>query len=258
VIAGTNCEYDLAKAFENVGADTEIFVLPGVTPRQMRQSLKALADKIKSSQILALPGNFGACGESDGSTKLITAAFKDAHVVEGIEYLLGDNNGLMVGIGGGFHTLIRLGLLPFGEYRELDENSPALTFNKIGRHISTIANTKIISNKSPWLWNTTPGEMYNVAISTGEGRFLASDKDIQKMIANGQIAAQYADFSGAGANCFEFNPSGSMYAIEAITSPDGRIFGKMGHTERYTDNCFKNVSGNFDPKIFLAGVKYFA
>jgi len=258
VIAGTNCEYDLARAFEGAGADTEIFVLPGITPKQMKQSLKTLADKIKDSQILALPGNFGACGESDGSGKLITAAFKDAQVAEGIEHFLRVNSGLMIGIGGGFHTLVRLGLLPFGEFREQDDNSPALTFNKVGRHISTIANTKIISNKSPWLWNTKPGEMYNVAISTGEGRFLASDSDIQKMIAKGQVAAQYVDFSGAGANCFEFNPSGSMHAIEAITSPDGRILGKMGHTERYTDNCFKNISGNFDPKIFLAGVKYFA
>ena len=258
VIAGTNGEYDLARAFESAGADTEIFVLPGITPEQMSQNLKTLADKVKGSQILALPGNFGACGESDGSGKLITAALKDAHVAEGIQHLLSVNNGLMIGMGGGFHTLVRLGLLPFGEFRELDENSPTLTFNKIGRHISTIANTKIISNKSPWLWNTKPDEMYNVAISTGEGRFIASDADINKMIENGQIAAQYVDFSGLGANCFEFNPSGSMYAIEAITSPDGRILGKIGHTERYTDNCFKNISGNFDPRIFFAGVKYFA
>jgi len=258
VFPGTNCEYDTARAFECAGADVEMFVLPGLSPKELNQSLKTLGDKIKGSQILALPGNFGACGESDGSGKFIVSALKDACVADGIMHLLNANDGLILGIGGGFQALLRAGLLPYGEFRELDNNSPTLTFNEIGRHISTIANTKIISNKSPWLWNTTPGEVYSVAISTGEGRFLASDEDIEKLITNGQVAAQYVDFSCVGANCFEFNPSGSAYAIEAVTSPDGRILGKVGHSERYTKNCFKNVSGNFGSDIFFAGVKYFA
>jgi len=258
VFPGTNCEYDTARAFESAGADVEMFVLPSLSPKELNQSLKTLGEKIKGSQILALPGNFGACGESDGSGKLIASGLKDAYVSDSIMHLLNANNGLILGLGGGFQALLRVGLLPFGEFRELDNNGPTLTFNEIGRHISTIANTKVISNKSPWLWNTKPGEVYNVAISTGEGRFLASDADIEKMISNGQIATQYVDFNGAGANCFEFNPSGSSLAIEGITSPDGRILGKVGHSERYTKNCFKNVPGNFEPEIFIAGVKYFA
>jgi len=258
VLPGTNCEYDTAKAFESAGADVEVYVLPGFTQKCINQSLKTLADKIKASQILALPGNFGACGESDGSGKFIAAALRDMHVVEGLEHLLKASDGLLIGIGGGFQTLVRLGLLPFGEIIKPSANSPTLTFNKIGRHISGIASAKIVSNKSPWLWRTKPGEVYNVAVSSGEGRFLANAQDLEKMKVSGQIAAQYVDFSGVGANCFEFNPSGSVYAIEAITSSDGRILGKIGHTERYTKGCFKNIPGNFEPGIFLAGVEYFA
>jgi len=257
VFPGTNCEYDTAKAFESAGADVEVFVLPGLNIKQIHQSLKTLADKIKNIQILALPGNFGACPESDGSTELIAAALRDKYVADSLNHLLKANDGLMIGIGGGFQTLVKLGLLPYGEIRKPSANSPALTFNKIGRHVSTIAHTKIISNKSPWLWETKLGEIYQVAISSGEARFLAADEDIAEMIANGQIAAQYVDINGTGANCFEFNPSGSAYSIEAITSPDGRILGKIGHTERYTKNCFKNIPGNFEPEIFLAGIKYF-
>ena len=257
VIPGTNCEYETAKAFESAGAEVEVFVLPGLNPSGIHQSLKVLADKIKASQILALPGNFGACLESDGSGKYIVSALRNEYVAEGLEQLLKANDGLVIGIGGGFQSLVRLGLLPYGEIKELNANSPVLTFNKIGRHVSTIAHTKIISNKSPWLWKTKPGEIYQVPLSSGEGRFLASEEDIAQMKACGQIAAQYVDFSGMGANCFEFNPNGSAYAIEAITSRDGRILGKTGHTERYTKGCYKNIPGNFEPEIFLAGVEYY-
>jgi len=258
VFPGTNCEYDTAKAFLEAGADVEIFVVQSLSAKAIANSCKVLADKLKSVQILALPGGFSAGDEPEGSGKFIAAAFKNEYIAEGLNSLLKANDGLVIGICNGFQVLIKLGLLPYGEIRELSQSSPTLTFNEIGRHVSGIVNTKIISNKSPWLWRTKPGDIYRVAISHGEGRFLASSDNVEKLILNGQIATQYVDFSGNGANCFEFNPNGSIYAVEGITSPDGRVFGKMGHTERYTPGCFKNIPGNFEPEIFTAGVKYFA
>jgi len=258
VFPGTNCEYDMAKAFENAGAEVQIFVLSSLSKKSMAESCKIFADKLKNVQILAMPGGFSAGDEPEGSGKFIAAAFKNEYISEGLEGLLKTKDGLIIGICNGFQVLIKLGLLPYGEIRELGEDSPTLSFNEIGRHVSTIVNTKIISNMSPWLWRTKPGEIYRVPISHGEGRFLAKEDEIKKLAANAQIATQYVDFSGNGANCFEFNPNGSAYAIEGITSPDGRIFGKMGHVERYLSGCFKNASGNFEPEIFISGVKYFA
>ena len=257
VFPGTNCEYDTARAFTAAGAEAEIFVVQSLSAKSIADSCKIMADKIKNSQILALPGGFSAGDEPGGSGKFIAAAFRNEYIAEGLESLLRLRDGLVIGICNGFQVLIKLGLLPHGEIRELTKNSPTLTFNEIGRHVSTIVNTKIISNKSPWLWRTKPGDIYRVAISHGEGRFLAAADDVEKLRQNGQIATQYVDFSGNGANCFEFNPNGSTFAVEGITSPDGKVFGKMGHTERYGYGCFKNVPGNFEPEIFESGVKYF-
>ena len=258
VFPGTNCEYDTARAFEAAGAEVEIFVLPGITPKDIAGNLKLLGEKIKGSQILALPGGFSAGDEPEGSGKFVAAVLRNEYIADGLNHLLKANDGLMIGICNGFQVLVKMGLLPYGEIKELNEESPTLAFNSIGRHVSTIVNTKVISNKSPWLWRTKPGEIYRVAISHGEGRFLAKPEDIATFAANGQIATQYVDMNGVGANCFEFNPNSSISAIEGLTSPDGRIFGKMGHTERYTPGCFKNAPGNFEPEIFLSGVKYFA
>ncbi|MCL2564432.1 MAG: phosphoribosylformylglycinamidine synthase [Defluviitaleaceae bacterium] len=255
---GTNCEYDTARAFEAAGAEVEIFVVQSLNAAQIKESCKIMAKKIENSQILALPGGFSAGDEPGGSGKFIAAAFRNEYIKNALESLLGTKDGLVIGICNGFQVLVKLGLLPHGEIRELNELSPTLTSNKIGRHVSSILNTKVISNKSPWLWRTKPGEIYRVAISHGEGRFLAKPADLEILKSNGQIATQYVDFDGNGANCFEFNPNGSTLAIEGITSPDGRVFGKMGHNERYTKAAFKNVPGNYEAEIFLSGVKYFA
>ena len=255
---GTNCEYDTARAFEAAGADVEIFVVQSLSPSQIAESCKLMAKKIENSQILALPGGFSAGDEPGGSGKFIAAAFRNEYIKNAMESLLNTKDGLVIGICNGFQVLVKLGLLPHGEIREINENSPTLISNKIGRHISCIVNTKIVSNKSPWLWRTKPGDIYRVPVSHGEGRFLASEENLKNLKLNGQIATQYVDFDGNGANCFEFNPNGSALAIEGITSPDGRVFGKMGHNERYTNAAFKNVPGNYEPKIFLSGVKYFA
>ena len=257
VFPGTNCEYDTAKAFEAAGAEAEIFVIKSFTPAHLAEAGRIMADKISSSQILAIPGGFSAADEPEGSGKFIAAMFRNELITEAINKLLNQNDGLAIGICNGFQTLIKLGLLTHGEIRPLEKTSPTLTFNEIGRHVSCIVNTKIISNKSPWLGATKPGEVYRVAISHGEGRFVADEQNIKILAENGQIATQYVDFDGNAANCFEFNPNGSAYAIEGITSPDGRVFGKMGHTERFTAGTFKNVPGEYDSKIFVSGVKYF-
>ena len=207
---------------------------------------------INNSQIIMIPGGFSAGDEPEGSGK-----FRNPKIKEATMNLLKNRDGLMLGICNGFQALIKLGLVPYGEIRDMQEDSPTLTFNTIGRHISCLANTKIVSNKSPWLWNTTVGDVHKVAFSHGEGRFMADEATIKKLANNNQIATQYVNNDGNPTYDIKCNPNGSIYAIEGITSPDGRVLGKMGHSERIGNDVFKNVPGKKDQKIFLSGVEYF-
>ncbi len=257
VFPGTNCEYDSARAFEEAGASVEVFVMKNVKPADIEASVRAMQSIIDRSQIIMLPGGFSAGDEPDGSGKFIATVFRNPYLSEAVMRLVKQRDGLVLGICNGFQALIKLGLLPYGEIRELEENSPTLTFNSIGRHMSRLVQTKVTSSLSPWLSKTIPGEVYTVAVSHGEGRFAASEDTIQKLAENGQIATQYVDFDGRATYDIRFNPNGSFHAIEGITSIDGRIFGKMGHNERYTANTFKNVPGEKDQRIFEAGVEYF-
>ena len=207
--------------------------------------------------MIFIPGGFSGGDEPDGSGKFITAFFRSAPVREGVTELLDRRDGLICGICNGFQALIKLGLVPWGRIVDPDENSPTLTFNTIGRHQSRIVRTRIASNKSPWLALTEPGEIYSVPISHGEGRFLADEATIRRLAANGQIATQYVDLEGRVSGDLRFNPNGSLFAVEGITSPDGRVFGKMGHAERIGSNLYKNVPGRYDLRMFEAAVRYF-
>ena len=254
---GTNCEFDSAKAVSDAGAEPEIIVIKNLTSSAIQSSVEEFAIKLKTAQMVFIPGGFSGGDEPDGSGKFITAFFRNAAVKEGVTDLLENRDGLMCGICNGFQALIKLGLVPYGKIIDTDENCPTLTFNTIARHQSKIVRTRIASNKSPWLSLTDVGEVYNVPISHGEGRFLASEELIRKLAENGQIATQYVDLSGNATNDVQFNPNDSMFAIEGITSPDGRVFGKMGHSERIGSGLYKNVPGNYDIKMFEAAVKYF-
>lgn len=254
---GTNCEFDSAKAVSDAGAEPEIIVIKNLTSSAIQSSVEEFATKLKTAQMVFIPGGFSGGDEPDGSGKFITAFFRNAAVKEGVTDLLENRDGLMCGICNGFQALIKLGLVPYGKIIDTDENCPTLTFNTIARHQSKIVRTRIASNKSPWLSLTNVGEGYNVPISHGEGRFLASEELIRKLAENGQIATQYVDLSGNATNDVQFNPNDSMFAIEGITSPDGRVFGKMGHSERIGSGLYKNVPGNYDIKMFEAAVKYF-
>ena len=257
VFPGTNCEYDTAKAVDDAGAEAEIFVVNNLSAQSIARSVDDFADKIRESQVIFIPGGFSGGDEPEGSAKMIAAFFRNDAVKDAVSELMDKRGGLMCGICNGFQALIKLGLVPYGKITDIDENSPTLTFNTIGRHQSKLVRTVVSSNKSPWLANTNPGEVYTVPVSHGEGRFIASEEFIKKLAENGQIATQYADLSGNPTYDVQFNPNGSVYAIEGITSPDGRIFGKMGHTERYSDGLYKNVEGNYDMGIFDACVKFF-
>lgn len=257
VFPGTNCEYDSAKVMRDAGAEPEIFVINNLTPSAVARSVDSFAEKLKSSQMVFIPGGFSGGDEPDGSGKFITAFFRNAAVKEEVTRLLEDRDGLMCGICNGFQALIKLGLVPYGKIIDTDEHCPTLTFNTISRHQSKIVRTRIASNKSPWLAETNVGEIYSVPISHGEGRFIADEELIMKLAENGQIATQYVDLSGNATSDVHFNPNDSMYAIEGITSPDGRVFGKMGHSERYATDLYKNVLGNYDIKMFRSAVKYF-
>ena len=257
VFAGTNCEYDSAKAFENAGAKADIFVVNNLNSDFIQRSIEEFAKKLSEAQILFIPGGFSAADEPDGSGKFITAFFRNPLIKEQVEALLEKRDGLAAGICNGFQALIKLGLVPYGKITDANADAPTLTFNKIGRHQSKIVRTKIASNKSPWLSQTSVGEIYSVPISHGEGRFIASDEMIKNLFENGQIATQYVDFDGNPTFDINFNPNGSDFAIEGITSPDGRVFGKMGHSERIGYGLYKNVLGNYDIKMFAAAVKYF-
>ncbi len=257
VFPGTNCEFDSAKAMRDAGAEPEIFVINNQTSDGIARSVENFANKLKDSQIVFIPGGFSGGDEPDGSGKFITAFFRNAAIKQEVTELLENRDGLMCGICNGSQALIKLGLVPYGKIIDTDENCPTLTFNTIARHQSRIVRTRIASNKSPWLSATNVGEIYNVPISHGEGRFLANEDLIKTLAANGQIATQYVDFNGNATSDVHFNPNDSMYAIEGITSPDGRVFGKMGHSERKGYGLYKNVPGDYDIKMFESAVKYF-
>ena len=257
VFPGINCEYDSARAFEDAGAVAETFIVRNLTPQAVEESVAKMVEMIDNAQIVMLPGGFSAGDEPDGSGKFIATMLRNPRIKEAIERLLNDRDGLMLGICNGFQALVKLGLVPYGEIREMSANSPTLTFNNIGRHVSQIVNTRVVSNKSPWFSAVEPGEIHSVAVSHGEGRFYAPEETIKALFANGQVATQYVDENGKPTMAMPYNPNGSLYAIEGITSPDGRILGKMGHTERFVPGLFKNISGNKDQKIFISGVNYF-
>ena len=257
VFPGTNCEFDSAKIMRDAGAEPEIFVIKNLSSAAVAESVEAFANKLRDSQIVFIPGGFSGGDEPEGSAKFITAFFRNASVKEEVTRLLEERDGLMCGICNGFQALIKLGLVPYGKIIDTDESCPTLTYNTISRHQSKIVRTRIASNKSPWLAATQVGEIYSVPISHGEGRFLASDELVMKLAENGQIATQYVDLSGSATSDVRFNPNDSVYAIEGITSPDGRVFGKMGHAERYAADLYRNVPGNYDIKMFESAVKYF-
>lgn len=257
VFPGTNCEYDSAKAIERAGGEAEIIVIKNLSSKDIADSAKYFANSLKTAQMVFIPGGFSGGDEPDGSGKFITAFFRNAAIKEEVTRLLEQRDGLMCGICNGFQALIKLGLVPYGKIIDTDENCPTLTFNTIGRHQSRIVRTRIASNKSPWLSDTQVGEVYSVPISHGEGRFLADSELIKKLAENGQIATQYCDFEGNATGDIHFNPNNSAFAIEGITSPDGRVFGKMGHSERIDTGLYKNVEGNYDIGMFKNAVKYF-
>ena len=257
VFPGTNCEFDSAKAMRDAGAEPEIFVINNQTSDGIARSVESFADKLRESQMIFIPGGFSGGDEPDGSGKFITAFFRNAAIKEQVTDLLENRDGLMCGICNGFQALIKLGLVPYGKIIDTDENCPTLTFNTIARHQSKIVRTRIASNKSPWLSHTNVGDVYSVPISHGEGRFLGSEELIKELAKNGQIATQYVDLDGNATSKVQYNPNDSMYAIEGITSPDGRVFGKMGHSERRGYGLYKNVPGDYDIKMFESAVKYF-
>lgn len=258
VFPGTNCEYDMANAFNRYGGDSEIFVIRNLSAQDMEDSVSEFTKHIENSQIIAIPGGFSGGDEPEGSAKFINAFFRNPKIKDAVESMLYARDGLMIGICNGFQALIKLGLVPFGKIVPLTAESPTLTYNTIGRHQSQLTLTRICTNKSPWLSCCNVGDIHNIPISHGEGRFVAPESVIKQLIANGQVATQYVDLSGSPTMDVAFNPNSSMYAIEGIISPDGRVLGKMGHTERLTDNVAKNVSGNKEQLLFKGGVDYFA
>ncbi len=254
---GTNCEFDSAKVMRDAGAEPEIVVIKNLTAAGIQASVEEFAQKLKDAQMVFIPGGFSGGDEPDGSGKFITAFFRNAAIKEGVTDLLDNRDGLMCGICNGFQALIKLGLVPYGKIIDTDETCPTLTYNTIARHQSRIVRTRIASNKSPWLALTNVGDVYEVPISHGEGRFLADEALIKKLAENGQIATQYVDLDGNATADVHFNPNNSMAAIEGITSPDGRVFGKMGHSERIGNGLYRNVPGNYEIKMFEAAVNYF-
>lgn len=257
VFPGTNCEYDSARAVERAGAEAEIFVIRNLTAADISESTENFAKKLKQSQIVFIPGGFSGGDEPDGSGKFITAFFRSPAVKEQVSKLLKQRDGLMCGICNGFQALIKLGLVPFGEIIDTDADCPTLTYNTIGRHQSKLVRTRVASVNSPWLFKTQVGEIYTVPISHGEGRFTASGKLLEKLAKNGQIITQYVDMDGIPTDDIRFNPNNSAWAVEGIVSPDGRVLGKMGHSERVGNSLYKNVPGNYDMGLFESAVAYF-
>ncbi|HIY51988.1 MAG TPA: phosphoribosylformylglycinamidine synthase [Candidatus Olsenella avicola] len=257
VFPGTNCEYDTAHAFERAGAVADVFVVNNLTPEAVAESTHELARRIRESQIVMIPGGFSGGDEPEGSAKFITAFFRAPEVTEAVRELLQKRDGLMLGICNGFQALIKLGLVPYGDIRPMDDACPTLTFNTIGRHQSRLVRTRVASNLSPWLSKCEVGDVHNIAISHGEGRFVASPEMVSQLMAAGQVATQYVDEDGVPGMSLDVNPNGSVLAIEGITSPDGRILGKMGHTERSGAGLYKNVPGNAYQPLIEGGVAYF-
>ncbi len=258
VFPGNNCEYDTAAAFERAGAEVTTLIVNNLTPQAVTESTQALVDEIGRSQIVMIPGGFSGGDEPDGSAKFITAFFRAPAVTEAVRDLLKNRDGLMLGICNGFQALIKLGLVPYGDIVPMTDECPTLTFNEIGRHQSRLVRTRIASNLSPWLAKTQVGDVHTVAISHGEGRFVASSDLLTQLATNGQIATQYVSEDGVPSMNLAVNPNGSMMAVEGITSPDGHVFGKMGHSERSGNGLYVNVPGNTYQPIFEAGVEYFA
>ena len=257
VFPGTNCEFDSARAVMAAGGEADIAVIRNLTAEDVARSVEDVAKRIADSQMIFIPGGFSGGDEPDGSAKFITAFFRNPAIKEAVTKLLEERDGLMCGICNGFQALIKLGLVPYGKIIDTDANCPTLTFNTIARHQSRIVRTRIASNKSPWLSLMNVGDIVNVPIFHGEGRFFASEELALQLAANGQIATQYVDLNGEPTMDTDFNPNGSLLAIEGITSPDGRVFGKMGHSERIGNGLYKNVPGNYDNRMFEAAVKYF-
>jgi phosphoribosylformylglycinamidine synthase len=257
VFPGTNCEYDSAKAFERAGALVETVVFKNMTEANIRDSVAAFEKAIKDSQIIMFPGGFSAGDEPDGSGKFIATAFQNERLSEAVNDLLKNRDGLALGICNGFQALIKLGLVPYGEVTTLTPDSPTLAMNNIGRHVSKSVYTKVVTNKSPWLMGAELGGVYAIPASHGEGRFVANREWLEKLKANGQIATQYVDISGNPTMDEDYNVNGSYWAIEGITSPDGRVLGKMAHSERRADGAYINIYAEQNQNIFESGVKYF-
>ena len=257
VFPGTNCEYDCNRAFTKAGAETTELVFKNYSKSALLESIEALEKQIRESQIIMIPGGFSAGDEPDGSGKFIATIFRNERIKDAVNDLLKNRDGLVLGICNGFQALIKLGLVPYGEIVDIEEDMATLTYNNINRHMSSIIRTKITSNKSPWFSEVNVGDIHNVAISHGEGRFIANEELLRQLITNDQIATQYVDLEGNVSLDMPFNPNGSVLGIEGITSPDGRVLGKMGHSERIGEDLYVNIPGNFDQKIFESGVKYF-
>jgi phosphoribosylformylglycinamidine synthase len=257
VFPGTNCEYDMEKAFRKAGAETKFVIFRNRDQKDVAESTNELADAIREAQIVALSGGFSGGDEPDGSAKFVVNAFRATPVMEATTQLIEKRDGLMIGICNGFQALVKLGLIPYGEYRNADSSMPTLTFNSIGRHISRMVRTKVMSNNSPWLAKDPIGDIHLIPISNGEGRIAMSDAQAEELFAKGQVAFCYTDEEGRPVMTEPYNPNGSSFAIEGLLSPDGRIFGKMGHSERCGEYVHINIPGNKYQHIFEAGVEYF-
>ena len=257
VFPGTNCEYDSAQAFKRAGAEVETLVFKNQSETDILDSVDAFEKAIGQAQIIMFPGGFSAGDEPEGSAKFFASVFRNEKIKEAVMKLLNERDGLALGICNGFQALIKLGLVPYGEIVPQTVDSPTLTTNEIGRHISTMVYTKVVTNKSPWLQGAVLDEVYAIPASHGEGRFVASEEWAEKLFANGQVATQYVNLQGEPTMDVHYNPNGSYYAIEGITSPDGRVLGKMAHSERIGENVAKNIYAKKDQKIFESGVAYF-
>lgn len=257
VFPGTNCEYDTANACLRAGIEPEILVIRNLTTELLTESAVALEQAVQRAQMIVLPGGFSGGDEPEGSGKFIASFFRNPRIKDAVHDLLKNRDGLMLGICNGFQALVKLGLVPYGEIRDMDDTCPTLTFNLIGRHQSRYCTTRVASVKSPWMLKSQVGDQYSVPISHGEGRFVAPAPILAEMVKNGQIATQYVDAAGKPSLDISANPNGSLYAIEGVFSPDGRIFGKMGHTERWNPGVAKNIPGEKLMPLFESGAEYF-
>ena len=258
VFPGTNCEYESALAFERAGAVTDMRCVRNIAPGDIEETIREFSRAVSNAQIVMIPGGFSAGDEPDGSGKFIATTLRSPRMADAIADLLYRRDGLMLGICNGFQALIKLGLVPYGEIREMRPDSPTLTFNRIGRHQSRIVRTRVVSVLSPWFAAVEAGHITSVPISHGEGRFVCTPEEFDRLLQNGQIATQYVDAQGSPTMDIDYNPSGSYMAVEGIVSPDGRILGKMGHSERYGRHAYRNVPGDYESGIFRSGVLYFA